>query len=200
MWTDNNDESARAITTYEASIYDRPTLPEALARDTIVDPPRSWVVRASAWVASIGRMIASILRPPRLSDYLPPVSAFATLATNLHAERMLLEVMRAPPEYVDAAILVAHAARALRKRGNDVFVEGFVVFALSRMPSDADGSVQVKHLRECVRDIPEAKGIVPVLLRLEEQGVVSLDAPHERTAGSRLIDMDRVRVRLLVVP
>jgi hypothetical protein len=209
-WSNSDREVVPATTPDDASIHERPTLPEALPRDTIVDPPRSFFVRASAWLASIGRAVAMARRRPRLADHLPPVPAQCTGEithdsvsigdANTRPERMLLDIMRAPPDYLDAAILIARATRALHKRGNDVFAEGFVAFALSRMLPDADGTIPIKRLREHVRDIPSAKGIVPVLLRLEEQGVVSLEAPHDQATSSGMVDVDRVRVRLVVVP
>jgi len=191
-----------------ASIYERPTLPEAISRDTIVDPPRSFVVRAGAWLVSMARNVAMAMRRPRLTDHLPLVpvryeitnDSAAISDSNVRGERMLLDIMRSPPEYVDAAILIARATRALHKRGNDVFAEGFVVFALSRMPPDADGTIPIKRLREHVQEIPAARGILPVLLRLEEQGVVSLEASCDQAASSGVCDMDRMRVRLLVLP
>ncbi len=199
-------DPVQAKTLQDASVYERPTLPEALSRDTIVDPPRSFVVRAGAWLASMAINVAMAMGRPRLTDYLPLVSVRYTgeithdSDANARAERMLLDIMRLPPEYVDAAILIARATRALHKRGNDVFAEGFVVFALSRMPPDADGTIPIKRLREHAQDIPAARGILPVLLRLEEQGVVSLEASCDQPANSGVFDMDRMRVRLLVVP
>ncbi len=127
-------------------------------------------------------------------------AAFLVVATRARADTLLLDVMRSPPEYVDAAILIARATRALHKRGNDVFAEGFVIFALSRIPPDADGTIQIKRLREHAQDIPVARAILPVLLRLEEQGVVSLEASCDGAASSGVLDMDRMRVRLLVMP
>lgn len=129
-----------------------------------------------------------------------PAHAGATNEAKKRAERLLLDIMLVPPEYVAAAILIARATQALRKRGNDVFAEGFVAFALSRMPPDPDGTISVKQLREWARDVPSAKSVVPVLMRLEEQGVVSIEAPAGDTAASGIIDMGRMRIRLLVLP
>jgi hypothetical protein len=198
----NDDrDSVPATPPHDASIHERPTLPESIARDTIIASP-SFHERMIAWLASIGRAIAMAIQRPRLSDHLPPVPACtsATKEVNERAERLLLELMRAPPEYVAAALLIAHATQALRKRGNDVFAEGFVAFALSRMPPDPDGTISIKRLREWARDVPSAKSVVPVLLRLEQQGVVSVEAPAVDAATSGMIDMDRMRIRVLVLP
>ncbi len=198
----NDDrDSVAAMPSHDASIHERPTLPESNASDTVSASP-SFHERVIAWIASIGRAIAMALHRPRLSDHLPPVPACtsATKEAIARAERMLLDIMRSPPEYVDAALLIARATRALHKRGNDVFAEGFVVFALSRMPPDADGTIPIKRLREHVHDISAARGILPVLLRLEDQGVVLLEGSCDQGASSCMHDMDRMRVRLLVLP
>ncbi len=198
----NDDhDSVAATTPYYASIQERPTLPESIARDTIIASP-AFHERVIAWLASIGRAIAMASHRPRLSDHLPPVPACTstTKEVNERAEQLLLDIMRAPPEYVAAAMLIARATQALRKRGNDVFAEGFVAFTLSRMPPDPDGTISIKRLREWARDVPSSKSIVPVLLRLEQQGVVSVEAPTGDTAISGMIDMDRMRIRLLMLP
>jgi hypothetical protein len=207
VWSNHDEELARATTAHDASTHERPTFSEAVSRDTVIDPPRSFFGRANAWLASIGRTIAMAMREPRLTDHLPAVPA-AEIArdstgidqANTRAERMLLDLMCSPPEYLNAAILLVRATRALRKRGHDVFAEGFVVFALSRMLPDADGTIPINRLRDHVHDMQAMKGIVPVLLRLAEQGVVSLEGPPEQPAIAGVIDMDRMRVRLLVVP
>lgn len=198
-----NDErdSVAATPPHDTSIHERPTLPESIARDTsIASPP--FHERVIAWFASIGRAIAVGLQRARLSDHLPPVPACTSAMekTNERAERLLLDIMRAPPEYVAAAVLIARATQSLRKRGNDVFAEGFVTFALSRMPPDPDGTISIKRLREWARDVPSAKNVVPVLLRLEQQGVIAVEAPADDEATTGMIDMDRMRIRLLVLP
>lgn len=194
-------DSVAATPPHDSSIHERPTLPESMPRDTIIASP-SFYERVIAWLASIGRSMAMALQRPRLSDHLPPVPVCisSTNGTNERAERLLLDIMRAPPEYVAAAVLIARATQTLRKRGNDVFAEGFVAFAISRMPPDSDGTISIKRLREWTRNVPSAKGIVPVLLRLEQQGVIAVEAPVDDTATSGIIDMDRMRIRLLVVP
>jgi len=201
---------APAVTGNDPAIHARPTRPAALAHEALVDAPVPLLVRAGAWLRSIAETIATAMRRPRFSDNLPPVPVCSSseithdserIATaEERAEAMLLELMRAPPEYVDAAIVTARAARALRKRGDDVFAEGFVVFALSRMLPDDDGTVSIKQLREQVREIPTARGLMPVLLRLEEQGVLAIEMPPEAVSPSGVMHMDHARVRLLVVP
>ena len=167
----------------------------------------SMIARGCAWIEAMGQRIARALRPPRLTDMMPPPcigesshDSALNGDPNVLGERMLLDIMRAPPDYVDAAALIVPATHALHRRGDDVLAEGFVVFALSRMVPDSDGTITIKRLREHVGNVPSARGVVPVLLRLEEQGVISMDVPADDMAKSRVIDMDRVRIRLLVVP
>jgi hypothetical protein len=165
----------------------------------MVDATPSLFTRACAWLESIGRAIFVAMQRSTLSEHLPSLPVLPG-SPEERAERVLLEIMRAPPEYIEAAILIARATRAVRKRGDDVFAEGFVAFALSRMATDDDGTVPIKRLREQLREMPVARSLVPVLLRLEEQGVVALETPHEDASTSGVIDLDRARVRLLVVP
>lgn len=197
----DDHDSVAATPPHDPSIHERPTLPGSISPSTIINSP-SLLTRVIAWFASIEQAIAIALHQPRLSDHLPPVpaSSGAIIAANERAERLLLDIMRAPPEYVAAAVLIARATQALRKRGNDVYAEGFVAFALSRMPPDRDGTISIKRLREWARDVPSAKSVVPVLLRLEQQGVIAMEAPAGDTATSGLIDTDRMRIRLLVMP
>ncbi len=168
--------------------------------NTVIDPGPSFCIRAFAWLSSI---FAATRQRPRLTDHLPPIpnrTPVGTFNADARAETMLLEIMRAPSEYADAAVLIARATQALRKRGDHVFAEGFVAFALSRMPTDDDGTVSMKNLRERVHDMPTRGSLVPVLLRLEEQSVIALETIPCAAPGSRFIQMDDVRIRLIVVP
>jgi hypothetical protein len=113
-------------------------------------------------------------------------------------EYLLQEIMRAPPEYVDAALIIARATQILRSRGDDVYVEGRVVFVLSRMHADADGTLSVTRLRDLLFDVPFGKTLWPALLRLEEQGVVELLTTADAAPLSGLLDASAARVKLLV--
>ncbi len=170
------------------------------------------------WFAAIPTTIATYLQRPRLSDHLPPVpecessemtrGSAVVASANESAEKMFLDIMRAPSEYVDAVILVARATHALRKCGDAVFAEGFVVFTLSRMGPDNDGTISIGRLRERLhdtrmhRDQCMVRAIVPTLLRLEKQGVVALQMETTSDIGgtSRFIQLDDVRIRLLEKP
>ena len=167
----------------------------------------SMIARGCAWIEAMGQRIARALRSPRLTDMMPPPcigesshDSALNGDPNVLGERMLLDIMRAPPDYVDAAALIVRATHALHKRGDDVLAEGFVVFALSRMVPDSAGTITIKRLREHVGSVPAAKGVVPVLLRLQDQGVVDMDVPANDTAKSRVMNMDHVRITLLIVP
>lgn len=196
-----NKDDAPTMAQHDSAIHERPTLPEVTAYDAVVEPKPSVFARISVWIGSMVETIATALQRPTLSDYLPPVPRSSDVAaTNERAETMLLEIMRSPPDYVDAAILIAQATRALRKRGDDVFAEGFVAFALSRIPADDDGTISMKRLRERVHEMPVAQPLMPVLLRLEEQGVVAMEMPQGDVSPSGMMRMDRARVRLLELP
>jgi hypothetical protein len=202
-------DDVSATLPHDTLIHDRPTQPEARAREPVVDPTPPFLLRVCIWLVSKARAIRSALRWPTLTDHLPPVpprdskiigNSKGIYDANERAETMLLEIMQAPPEYVDAAIMIARATHALRKRGDNIFAEGFVAFALSRMPTDNDGTISIKHLRERLHDMPAGRSVVPVLLRLEEQGVIVLETMHDAVTSSRFIQMDDVRIRLLIVP
>ena len=142
---------------------------------------------------------------PRVPGRLYPdveTSPVSSRAAEERAEAMLLDILRAPPNYADAAILVARAALALRARGDDVYAEGMVVFALSRMVPDPDGAIAFQRLRARLGEMPTRKSLIATLLRLEEQGVIRLDDDgHDDSAvGSRFMRLDDVRIRLQVMP
>jgi hypothetical protein len=149
---------------------------------------------------------------PTLTSYLPsvPLGMYLVQPDNSNDphhyieryESMLLDIMRAPPEYADAAILIGKAAQALRARGDDVFAEGLVVFALSRMVPDPGGTIAFQRLRMRLGDLPTRKSLIATLLRLEEQGVVEFDGDKrdELPNASRFMRLDDVRIRLRVVP
>jgi hypothetical protein len=202
----NDDELVtHADSIADESIYERPTLPEAV-------PPAtpSLFMRVYALFCRIGKIFVGIARWPTLSDCLPSVSPRSIgevigLSAGIptaeeRAEAMLLEIMRAPPDYVDAAILLARATIALRKRGDDIFAEGFVVFVLSRMSTDDAGTVTVERLRAQIGQMPVARSLMAVLLRLEDQSVIALDFAFEASPPSRTINVDQARVRLLLIP
>lgn len=163
-------------------------------------------------VCDILKWFAKAFHRPTLTNHLPPIplrsytetasTSASTPTPEERAESMLLEIMRAPPEYVNAAILVAQATKSLRRGGDDVYAEGFVVFTLSRMLHDADGTISMKRLREQIRDAPPSRGLISTMLRLEEQGVLIFEAETagHAAAASRFMRMDDVRIRLLELP
>jgi hypothetical protein len=160
----------------------------------------------------IVKWFVTAFRRPTLTNHLPPIplrastetthGLAATPSAEERAEQMLLEIMRAPLEYVNAAILVAKATNVLHKRGYEVHTEGFVVFALSRMLPDVDGTIPVKRLRERLSDAHKVRSLIPTLLRLEEQGVIAFEAETTGDAAgiSRFKRLDDVRIRLVKMP
>lgn len=149
---------------------------------------------------------------PTLTKHLPsvPLGMYLDRPDNSNGhhhymeryESMLLDIMRAPQEYADAAILIGKAAQALRARGDDVFAEGLVVFALSRMVPDSSGTIAFQRLRTRLGDLPTRKSLIATLLRLEEQGVVEFDGDKRDDVAnvSRFMRLDDVRIRLRVMP
>ena len=158
--------------------------------------------------------VAVFHRPsiPTLTNHLPRIpgriypdatsNPLVSRATEERAEAMLLDIMRAPPEYADAAMLVARAAKALRARGDDIYSEGLVVFTLARMVPDNDGAIPFQRLRARLGELPTRKSLIATLLRLEEQGVVKFDGDAQKDAAdaSRFMRLDDVRIRLMVEP
>lgn len=189
---DTDDDAA-------TSVMDRPALPPESGtrvsvayseppRDTIADPPSAWS-RARAFAGAVWRDLRERLRRARLSDRLPPVppprSARATrvsagaIGHDERGELLLLEIMRADPEYQRASVYVANYAAALRSRGSEAYAEGIVHFVLSRMRPDADGYVSFAELRDILCDVSASGALVSALLRLEKTGVVKIERMPE---------------------
>lgn len=204
-------DDAIAATPADSRIQDRPTLPEAMARDTIVDSaPAPALARLGDWLCSVGRSFLNAFVRPRLSDHLPPLPprhgsettqlSAGVMSDEERGERLLLDVMRAPEQYVAAAILIAKATQALHRGGDPLFATGVVAFALSRMHPDANGTVSIRRLRERLRDMPFARNLTDALLRLEEEGVVALESRDDDAPRCGISDWDDICIRLLVEP
>jgi hypothetical protein len=158
--------------------------------------------------------VSAFHRPtiPTLTNHLPRVpgriypdvtsSPISSRAVEERVEAMLLDIMRAPPKYAEAVMVVARASIALRARGDNVYSEGLVVFTLSRMVSDHDGTIPFQRLRARLGELPTRSSIIATLLRLEEQGVVKFDsdAQNDAASASRFMRLDDVRIRLMVEP
>ncbi len=173
----------------------------ALDDGSQVDVQRSVFARARSWL----REFVAGWRRPYLHEKLPPLPPRRSDGTRVggvdpaeRGEFLLQEIMRAPPEYVDAALIIARATQMLRSRGDDVYIEGRVAFVLSRMHADADGTTSMTRLRDLLYDVPFGKTLWPALLRLEEQGVVELLTTADTAPLSGLLDASAARVRLLV--
>lgn len=188
----------------------RGALDQAPVRDTLVDSPPSRWQRMRAAASDFWSSIRERFEDRRLCDHLPPVPAprppqsarvpTGSLTDEERCERMLLEIMRAPPEYVRAAIIIGHATQNLRRLGNEVYADGFVHFALSRMSPDEDGTVPITRLRETLAHMGFARTLLPALLRLEKQGIVELVTDRDDAPISGVMDAIGSRVRLVVYP
>ena len=100
--------------------------------------------------------------------------SFGNIADHDHGEFLLLEVVLAAPLYQRAAIEVAREALAARREGEAAYTSFVVHFALSRLRPDKDGRIATARLREKLPHLPYEGTIRPALVRLEEQGVVTL--------------------------
>ncbi|MDI1450784.1 hypothetical protein [Polyangium sp. 6x1] len=170
-----------------AVVQDRTTLTELPARDTIVGPPALplWLRLKAAWTSFWDAVADAFFgAPPRVSERLPPVPpprsrevtgvSFGNIADHDHGEFLLLEVVLASPLYQRAAIEVAREALAARREGEAAYANFVTHLALSRLRPDKDGRVSVARLREKLPHLPYERTILPALVRLEEQGVVTL--------------------------
>ncbi|MDI1450788.1 hypothetical protein [Polyangium sp. 6x1] len=178
--------AAVASTPTGAVVQDRTTLTELPVRDTIVGPPALpvWLRLKAAWTSFWDAVADAFFGAPRVSERLPPVPpprsrevtgvSFGNIADHDHGEFVLLEVVLASPVYQRAAIEVAREALAARREGEAAYANFVTHLALSQLRSDKDGRVSVARLREKLPHLPYERTILPALIRLEEQGVVTL--------------------------
>ncbi|MRG98574.1 hypothetical protein [Polyangium spumosum] len=170
------------------AVHERQTLTEPLVavRDTIVKPPAVplWVRFKAGWASFWDAMGDAFFGTSRVSERLPPVPpprsqevtrlSLGNLADQGHGEFLLLEVVLADPLYQRAAIEVAREALAARREGEAAYTAFVVHLALSRLRPDRDGRISTARLREKLPHLPYEGAIRPALVRLEEQGVVTL--------------------------
>lgn len=157
-----------------------------IARDTLVDPPRS---RWQRFKDGAARFSEQFMRDflgtePRLSPKLPPVPPLRKREATLvspgvtpsaeRGERMLLEIVLASPQYQHAAIEVARRALAIQEEGGEHYHDFTVHLALSRLRPDEQGRIAITRLRDLLPSLAFARELAPALIRLEEQGVVLL--------------------------
>ncbi|TKD03150.1 hypothetical protein [Polyangium fumosum] len=180
--------AAMASTPTGAVVHDRQTLaePRVDVRDTVVGPTAlPLLLRWKAGWASFWSAVAdAFFGGSRVSERLPPVPplrsrevtgvSFGNVADHEHGEFLLVEVVLAAPLYQRAAIEVAREALAARREGEVAYTNFVIHLAISRLRPDKDGRVSVVRLREKVPHLPYERVILPALVRLEEQGVVTL--------------------------
>ncbi|MDI1447233.1 hypothetical protein [Polyangium sp. 6x1] len=180
--------AAMASTPTGAVVHDRQTLTEPLVdvRDMSVGPtglPLCLRLKAR-WTSFWSAVADAFFGGTRVSERLPPVPpprssevtgvSFGNVADHEHGEFLLFEVVLAAPLYQRAAIEVAREALAARREGEAAYTNFVIHLALSRLRPDKDGRVSVARLREKLPHLPYERVILPALIRLEEQGVVTL--------------------------
>lgn len=161
----------------ESGVVSRSSIPETV-RDPIVAPPSRWA-RFWALVDNFFRHVAELWREPTLSDRLPPIPQPGQSDSG---ELLLINILRAPPAYQRATLLVARYGVELRRLGDNAYAEGLVHFVLSRMRADNDGRIPLVRLRDILSGVPVSGVLVPALRRLEGHEILTLvstssDAP-----------------------
>ena len=190
----------------------RPSLPEA--RDTIVDAKcgPSWWARFCAFIGRKADSFLNAFRDPPLSTVLPPIPPHrspretrVSAGTMLGDERwefVLIELLRAPPQYQRAAREVIKYAVGLRQLGDEAYIDGLVHLVLSRQREDADGTISIGRLRDILCDVSFSGTLMPALRRLDEEGTIDLLPAHgdvDRHTPSELrAPPTRIRLRALV--
>lgn len=171
------------------------------------EPRPSRLQRIARW---LDRFVASFQEVflgayPPLSEELPKRPAFRprqgtlisadAVAEHEHGERMLLALLRAPPQYQRAAIAVARRARVMRDDGPDGYLDFVVHFVVSRIPPDKNGQIAVERLRDMLPHKVYSRDIWPALVRLEERGLVLLIVANQH--GDPMAEILRENVKFI---
>ena len=205
---DNNDVTAISQRSLPPQSEIRPSV--VAADSAPAEQRQSAFARLRRWFRRFGANVVEVLNRPRLTDHLPALPSSVELETTQVSprrllrmgryEQLLIDILLAPTEYVSAAVLVGRTAESLRRQSDDVYAEGVVHFALSRMQPDSDGTVPLSRLRNVLDDLPVPAGLFAVLLRLEAHGVIEIVTPCEGNPTAGMISTNSMRVRLLVLP
>lgn len=166
--------------------------------------PRDRARRAWRWACEAFWGFIDSFRDPRVADFLPPVPE-ATLGRRdgssaaKRGERLLLEVLCAPPEYLRGLATVAAAAEQWRERGPGVLEDALVHLALSRMRPDQHGEIQLVWLEDELEGISWLV-LTRALRHLDDDDAIELLPAREGDSGPRLYDelrgpIGRVRLR-----
>ncbi|UQA57031.1 hypothetical protein [Polyangium aurulentum] len=171
--------------------------------------PSSWARRSwGAFVRGFWAFVDWSHREPRLGDHLPPIPERPARVTTLvceggiaereRGERLLLEVLRAPPEYLHALADVAHWAMQLQGRGLAALDGAIVYLAVARTRPDKNGEIPIRWIEQKLETLPSYR-LTQALGRLEAEGAIELLPAREGDVGPRVYDELRgyfCRVRL----
>jgi hypothetical protein len=146
-------------------------------------------------------------RDPRLGDHLPPIPQPPVRVSTLvceggiaereRGERLLLEVLRAPPEYLHGLADVAHWAMQLR--GQAALDDALVHLAVARLRPDQHGEIPIAWIERKLDFLPSYR-LTRALGRLAADDAIELFAGREGDVGPRVYDelagyLSRVKLR-----
>jgi hypothetical protein len=169
----------------------------------------SWPRRA--WRALVRGVygLADSARDPRLEDHLPPIPEPPARVTTLvceggvaeseRGERLLIEVLRAPPEYLHALADVVAWARGLQGCSEADRDEALVRLAVARIRPDQHGEIPIVWIERKLNFMPSYR-LTRALGRLAAQEWLELGAGREGDVGPRVYDeargyLGRVKLR-----
>jgi hypothetical protein len=177
---------------------DRPTLPNSAPpapledqRPTLPDPscvPPAPEEAQAPWWRRVGLWLRQRLHPVPVAPDLPPLPPPFPPGTLLSqesfvrlsmAEELLHLLWRFPPEHLRAVLRLGAHIVNVQALGPEAMLEAHVHFVLSRLRTDADGTISLARLRDRVVGYPRA-AVDQALLRLEAQERITLfPAPGE---------------------
>ncbi len=166
--------------------------------------PRARARRAWRWICRAFWGFVDSFRDPRVADFLPPVPE-ATLGRGdgtsaaERGERLLLEVLCAPPEYLTGLATVAAAAEQWRELGPGALEDALVHLALSRIRPDQHGEIPLVWLEDKLEGISWLV-LTRALRHLDHDDAIELLPAREGDSGPRLYDelrgpIGRLRLR-----
>jgi len=148
-------------------------------------------------------------RDPRLDDYLPPVPDRPAREDTLvceggipqaeRGERLLLEIVRVPPEYLRGVAALVEYAEHWHERGPIAVEDGLVHLALSRIRPDHHGEIPISWLERKLEGVPSYV-VTRALRRLAQDGAIEVLPAREGDVGARLYEelrgyLGRVKLR-----
>ncbi len=180
---DGEDDGAQTIVMKRPPIAAVPSSAPPPAEDhrpTLFDPNcvPSWWRRFGAWLGHAGRSLGRRMRPvialPELPPLPPPTRGGTLVCANAVAlEEVFHLLWRLGPEDVRAVGRLVHHILAARALGPEPLTDARVLFVLSRLWPDADGTVTLEQLRDRMAGFPRAL-LDDALLRLEAREEIAL--------------------------